>query len=52
MLNVDTIDDELQLLAVVRRAIRNEGGEPSSTVVDRLLDERHHLTEGNNRDRP
>lgn len=34
------IDQELRLLAAVRRTIREQGGRPSSTAVDRLLDER------------
>ena len=36
----DTIDGEMRLLAAVRAAIRDEGGEPSSRQVDELLDER------------
>jgi hypothetical protein len=31
-----TIDSELRLLAVVRRSIREHGGEPSSRPVDEL----------------
>jgi hypothetical protein len=34
----DEIDDELRLLAAVRRSIREQGGEPSSRQVDELLD--------------
>ena len=33
----DTIDAELRLLAAVRRSIREQGGEPSSSQVDELL---------------
>ena len=40
MRDPDTIDAELRLLAVVRRSIRENGGEPSSRQVDELLDER------------
>lgn len=36
----DDINDELRLLAAVRRSIREHGGEPSSRQVDALLDER------------
>jgi hypothetical protein len=36
----DEIDDELRLLAAVRRSIREQGGELSSRQVDELLDER------------
>jgi len=36
----DDIDDELRLLAAVRRSIREHGGEPSSRQVEALLDER------------
>ena len=36
----DTVDAELRLLAAVRAAIREQGGEPSSRQVDELLDER------------
>jgi hypothetical protein len=39
----DSIDSELRLLAVVRRSIREHGGEPSSRQVDELLDERNEL---------
>jgi hypothetical protein len=37
---LDDVDAELRLIAVVRTAIRSEGGEPSSAVADPLLDER------------
>jgi integrase len=40
MRDIDTIDSELRLLAVVRWSIREHGGEPSSRHVDELLDER------------
>jgi hypothetical protein len=36
----DEIDDELRLLAALRRSIREQRGEPSSRQVDELLDER------------
>ena len=36
----ETIDAELQLLAAVRRSIREHGGQPSSRQVDEPLDER------------
>lgn len=39
----ETIDGELRLLAAVRRAIREHGGEPSSRPVDEPLDERSAL---------
>jgi hypothetical protein len=35
----ETIEAELRLLAVVRRSIRDQGGEPSSRQVAELLDE-------------
>jgi hypothetical protein len=41
----DTIDDELRLLAAVRRSIRQHGGEPSSRQVDEVLDERLSASE-------
>jgi hypothetical protein len=40
MRDVEVIDQELALLAVVRAALRREGGRPSSGVIDELLDER------------
>jgi hypothetical protein len=36
----DDIDAAPRLLAAVRRSIREQGGEPSSRQVDKLLDER------------
>ena len=36
----DTIDAELRLLGAVRWSIREQGDEPSSRLVDELLDER------------
>ena len=42
MRTLDVIDSELRLLAAVRRAARDEGAEPSTELVDALLDERHH----------
>ena len=44
MRDLDTIDSELRLLAAVRWSIREHGGEPSSHLVDGLLDERNELT--------
>jgi len=44
MRDLDTIDSELRLLAVVRWSIREHGGEPSSRQVDELLDWRRELT--------
>jgi hypothetical protein len=43
----ETIDSELRLLAAVRRTCREiDGGVPSMTLVDALLDERGELTGG------
>jgi hypothetical protein len=36
----ETIDSELRRLAAMRRAIREQGGQPSSRQADELLDER------------
>src|ERR1700756_5537485 len=36
----ETIDSELRRLAAMRRAIREQGGQPSSRLADELLDER------------
>jgi uncharacterized protein DUF732 len=36
----ETIDSELRQLAAMRRAIREQGGQPSSRQADELLDER------------
>lgn len=44
MRDTDVIDAELHLLAVVRQSIREQGGEPGTRVVDRLLDERLKAT--------
>jgi hypothetical protein len=41
--DLDTIDSELRLLAAVRWSIREHGGEPSTRLVDDLLDERNEL---------
>jgi hypothetical protein len=41
--DLDTIDAELRLLAAVRWSIREHGGEPSTRLVDDLLDERNEL---------
>jgi hypothetical protein len=38
--DLEVIDAELRLLAAVRRSIREQGGEPSTRLVDELLDER------------
>jgi hypothetical protein len=40
MRDLETIDSELRILAAVRWSIREHGGEPSSSHVDELLDER------------
>ena len=40
MRDLDIIDSELRLLAAVRWSIREHGGEPSSRLVNELLDER------------
>jgi hypothetical protein len=46
MRDVETIDSELQLVAVLRHAARARGGPlPSIGVADELLDERRELTE-------
>jgi hypothetical protein len=37
-------DSELRLLAAVRWSIREHGGEPSSHLVDELLDERLEIS--------
>ncbi|WP_204806428.1 DUF732 domain-containing protein [Mycobacterium riyadhense] len=36
----ETIDSELRLLALRRQSVREQGGQPSSEQVDKLLDER------------
>ena len=38
-----TIDSALRLLAAVRWSIREHGGEPSSRLINQLLDERNEL---------
>jgi hypothetical protein len=38
--DLETIDSELRLLAAVRWSIREHDGEPSSRLVNELLDER------------
>ena len=44
--DIETIDSELRLVAVLRRAARERGGPlPSVDVADELLDERGELTE-------
>jgi hypothetical protein len=45
MRDLDTIDAELRLLAAVRWSIREHGGEPSSGLINELLDERNKLTD-------
>jgi hypothetical protein len=43
--DIDAIDSELQLLLAIRRMVRNEEGQPPSTVhIDKLLDERSAAT--------
>ncbi|MGV0069423.1 hypothetical protein ACRU44_16980 [Mycobacterium colombiense] len=45
MRNVVTIDSELRLVALLRRAAQERGGPlPSVDVADALLDERRELT--------
>ena len=49
MLDIDTIDSELRLVADLRGAARERGGPlPLTDVVDALLDERRELAEGSN----
>jgi len=43
MRDLETIGCELRLLAAVRWSIREHGREPSSRLVDELLDERNSL---------
>jgi hypothetical protein len=38
--DLETIDAELRLLAVIRWSIREQGGQPGSRQIDELLDER------------
>jgi hypothetical protein len=38
--DLKSIDDELALVAQVRRALREDGGDPSAWQADALLDER------------
>jgi hypothetical protein len=45
MRDLDTIDSELRLVTLLRRAARERGGPlPSIDVADALLDERRELT--------
>ena len=45
MRDIETIDSELRLVAVLRLATRERGGPlPSIDVADALLDERRELT--------
>jgi hypothetical protein len=47
MRDIDTIDSEVEAVAAIRRAAREQGGPlPSIAVADALLDERHELTSG------
>lgn len=41
MRDVEVIDQELRLLAVVRTAVCREGARLSTDVIDELLDERN-----------
>jgi hypothetical protein len=44
MRDIDTIDPELRLVAVLRRAARERGGPlPSIDVADALLEERREM---------
>jgi hypothetical protein len=38
MPDLETVDSELRLLAAVRWPIREHGGDPSSRLVDELLE--------------
>lgn len=38
--DVEAIDAELHLLAAVRTAVRDDGGQPTTGPADELLDER------------
>jgi hypothetical protein len=42
--HIEVIDAELRLLATIRHCIRSEGGQPSTTLSDALLDERTDLS--------
>ncbi|HYO04153.1 MAG TPA: hypothetical protein VET27_20695 [Mycobacterium sp.] len=44
MRDLESIDDELVLVAQIRLALRQDGGDPSLCPIDALLDER--LTAG------
>lgn len=44
MRDLETIDFELRLIAEVRVAIREDGGDPSRWQADKLLDERLAVT--------
>lgn len=46
MRDIDVIDQELRLLAAVRSTIREQGGQPTSSRVDALLDERLNARRG------
>jgi hypothetical protein len=47
MRDIETIDSELRLVAMLPRAARDRGGPlPSIDVADTLLDERSRLGEG------
>jgi hypothetical protein len=46
MRDIETIDSELRLVVMLRRAARHRGGPlPSIAVADALLDERRALSE-------
>lgn len=45
MRDVDAIDRELAVLAVVRTATRAMGANPSTKLADELLDERLHVSD-------
>lgn len=42
--DLDAIDRELRLLALLRAKTKESGGRPSTRVIDQLLDERQELT--------
>ncbi|QZH65044.1 hypothetical protein [Mycolicibacterium farcinogenes] len=44
MRDLDVIDRELRLLALLRAKTKESGGRPSTRLIDRLLDERQAVT--------
>ncbi|WP_156425214.1 hypothetical protein [Mycobacterium sp. GA-1285] len=43
MRDVEAVDNEIRLVALVRRSIVEQGGPLTSTVIDQLLDERNRI---------